>query len=168
MLFRSPERKVQQLQAQAAAQKLVDDNLNKLNAMSYQSMDVIKATAAGGSDRAGEAKKILDMVASANGDEKAIMQASGNLTWLRKKLSADKLYTARNILAGDNPVTPMATIKSLEDTITKASSDVHVDKGFINRLQGWRNQLENPTAQSFLDEDPVQAEIGRASCRERV
>jgi len=159
----SPIRKAQQLQAQAEAQRLVDDQFQKLNNMSYQSMHAIQAAASSDGPRQAEAKKILDMVANAGPDEKAIMQASGNLTWLRKKLSSDKLYAARDAIAGDNPVDPAGTIGQIDNIITKATSDVHVDRGFVNKLQGWRQQLVNPTSHVVSAEDPIETAVREAA-----
>lgn len=151
-------RKQQQVGAEAAATKLRDEEFTKLQAMSYSGIDRLRSLAASNGTRSPEARKILDMVDNAGTDERAIMQASGNLGWLQRKISADKLYTDVAEKAGDMHVAPTSTIKAIDDAIKDASDVVDIDPKAISDLQRWRNNLTRGDGVN-LDEDPIEAAV---------
>lgn len=145
-------RQDQQKQALTVAQNAVDDEFKRLQGITFQSLPAVRAAAAAPGKRQAEAQKVLQMAEQAGTDERAIMQASGNLTWLRKKLSADKLYDDVGRLAGEAEVAPTNTLGAIDRAIERAQSVVDVDPASLNLLQRWKAQLENPTAPAPGDE----------------
>jgi len=142
----APIRVAQQEQAQKIAKGLADDEFKKLQSMTFQSMGEVQKAAAFGGSRQKEAQKVLQMVEDAGTDERAIMQASGNMTWLRKKLSADKLYNEVSDIAGAAEVAPTNTIKALDNALARANAAVDKDPASIALLQRWKDSLEAPQA----------------------
>ncbi len=134
-------RKEQQQAAQRVAQSLVDDEYKAMQNMTFMSADRIRELAAGNSIRSAEARKVVQMMDDAGTDEKAIMQASGNMAWLRKKLSADKLYNEVERLAGDAPVPPNATLTAINQAIDDMGRVVDVDPTSVRLLNNWRDRL---------------------------
>jgi hypothetical protein len=147
------QREATQAGARKAAQGLVDDAANRLQSMTYNSIDQIRKVAAGTSSRAAEARKVLSMVDDAGVDEKRIMQASGNMTWLRKKISADKLFAERDLLAGNADVPVPATMAQLGKSLDELPKKVVLDQGSINQLRTWQRQLSGEV--SRVGDDPV-------------
>ena len=148
-----PAREATAQGAAKAAQKLVDDQYSKLQSMSYNNLDTIKKVAAEGGPRAAEASKLLKMVDSAGDDEKAIMQASGNLAWFRKKLSADKLYNEADTLAGDTHIAPTNALSAIDNAIAKLPNVIDGDQNVGGLLSRWKTQLEGGIAAG--DDDAI-------------
>jgi hypothetical protein len=158
-LSMAPFRKEQQEGAQRVAQQLRDEEYKSLQKMSYMGLDRLKALASGNSMRAPEARKIVDMIDNAGTDERAIMQASGNLGWLQMKLSADRLFNDVASIAGDAHVAPTKTLGALDDAVARMGTVVDVDNPSLNLLQRWRSQLESGGA--TVGDDAVEAAVRR-------
>lgn len=139
-------RQEQQAKASEIATGLVGDEFKKLQSMTFQNIGAIRQAAAFGGTRQKEAQKILQMVDEAGVDERAIMQASGNMTWLRKKLSSDQLYGDVSRLAGNSEVPPSNTLKAIDNALVRANSAVDKDPASINLLMRWKQSLEAPVA----------------------
>lgn len=139
--------------AEAAAQRLSDDMYKGLQNMAYNNIPTIRKIAAGGGPRAAEAARVLKMADNAGTDEKAIMQASGNMAWLRKKLSADKLYTAVDDIAGDATIEPSNTLKAIDDSLTDLPKAIDADPSLGGLLGRWKTQLEGGAAPA--DDDAI-------------
>lgn len=153
----APVRAAQQSQAQAVAKSLADDEYKALVNTSYMDLPKLRATAAGGSIRSAEAKKILQMMEEAGTDERAIMQASGNNRWLTMKLIADKRFDKVTQLAGDTPVPPTKTLSAIDKALQKAGTVVDLDPQSMAVLRKWKSQLETPTTQSL--DDPIESAV---------
>lgn len=156
-LSMSPFRKEQQVQAQAQAQRVLDEEYQRLQAMPFMGEQRLRDLAAGNSMRSAEARKVLQMVDDAGIDERAIMQASGNLALLQKKISSDKLFDDVALKAGDAPVPPTATLKAIDDAITDMGNVVDVDPQSLNLLQRWRDRLVN--GGNVEGEDGIEAAV---------
>jgi len=153
------QRESTQLGAKQAAQKLVDDEFKSLQSMTFQSVDRLKTLASTDSIRAPEARRVLQMVADAGPDEKAIMKASGNLMWLNKKISADKLYAAVDDIAGAAPVAPTSTLTTINKALEDLPKAVDSDPATLKLLEKWRGQLEGtPAAEST---DAIQSAVNQ-------
>lgn len=150
-------RKAEQLGGEAAAKRLRDQEFGSLQKMTYMGEDRLRALAGAGGTRSAEARKIVDMIDNAGTDERAIMQASGNLGWLQKKLSADKLYNEVAEIAGDKHVAPTSTLSAIDRALDDASKVVDVDQKSITDLARWRDRLTNGGVP--LDDDPVEAAV---------
>lgn len=147
-----PAREATAQGAEKAAQNLLSEQYKRLQSMAYNNLDTIRKTAAGGGPRAAEATKLLKMVDAAGDDEKAIMQVSGNLAWLRKKLSADKLYNEADRLAGDAVVAPNQALSAIDDALAKQPNVIDQDPNISGLLQRWKTNLEGGTA---AGDDPI-------------
>lgn len=150
-------RKAEQLGGEAAARKLRDQEFGALQKMTYMGEDRLRALAGAGGTRSAEARKIVDMIDNAGTDERAIMQASGNLGWLQKKLSADKLYNEVAEIAGDKHVAPTSTLDAIDRALKEAGDVVDVDQKSISDLARWRDRLTNGGVP--LDDDPIEAAV---------
>jgi len=134
--------RLQQKQAQSAASKLLSAQNKQMQSMTYTSLDKIREVAASDSRRSGEAKAILRMVDEAGTDARRVMQASGNLKWLRMKLSSDDLFDQVERIAGEADVPPNATLQALADAEKKAGTVVDVDSQTLQLISRWRQRLE--------------------------
>lgn len=152
-------RKEQQVGAQKVAQQLRDEEYKQLQKMSYMGIDRLRTLAQGNSTRSAEARKIMDMIDNAGTDERAIMQASGNLGWLQMKLSADRLFNDVASIAGDSHVAPTNTLQALDDATKKMASVVDVDNPSLNLLQRWKSQLESGGVNT--GDDAIEAAVRR-------
>ena len=134
-------RKEQQQQAQAQAQKVLDEEYSRLQSMPFMGEQRLRQLAASNGNRSAEARKVLQMIDEAGTDERAIMQASGNLAWLQKKISSDKLFDDVALKAGDSPVPTTATVQAIDDSLRDMGNVVDVDPAAMNLLNRWRNRL---------------------------
>lgn len=150
-------RKEQQQQAQTKAQQVLDEEYKRLQAMPFMGEDRLRALAASNGARSAEARRVLQMIEDAGTDERAIMQASGNLSLLQKKISSDKLFDDVALKAGDSPVPPTATIKAIDDSIKDMGNVVDVDPQSLNLLQRWRDRLVS--GGSAEGEDAIDAAV---------
>lgn len=150
-------RKGQQEQARGVAQKALDEEYQRLQAMPFMGEKRLRELAASNGARSAEARKVLQMVDDAGVDERAIMQASGNLSWLQKKISSDKLFDDVALKAGDSPVPPTNTLKAIDDSINDMANVVDVDPASANLLQRWRDRLVN--GGNLEGEDGIEAAV---------
>lgn len=132
----------QQAQGREAARKFLNVQADQLKNLSYTSLDKIQQIAGGSGPRAKEAQSVLRMVDEAGTDARKIIQASGNMKWLRMKLSADQLYDDVERLAGSADVQPIQTLKAVEKAIKDAGGSVNRDNELLQRLAQWDNNLQ--------------------------
>lgn len=131
----------QQQQGRAAAEKFVKAQAEQLNKLTFQGLDRVKSIAAGDSVRAKEAQAVLRMVDEAGADARRVMQASGNLKWLRMKVSSDQLFDDVERLAGNADIAPSQTLQALDRAETQADKVVDVDRETLNLISRWRTRL---------------------------
>lgn len=136
----------QQRQAMQAAQKMVNAQSKQMESMTFVSADKIKEIAAGNGKRAAEARAVLKMAEEAGTDARMVIQASGNMKWLRMKLVADRHYDEVEKLAGNADVPPDSTLKVIDD-ILKQSGDprsrpIDYSPETINLLRRWKAGLD--------------------------
>lgn len=135
----------QQQQGMKAAKKLVDAQSKGMQSMTFASIEKIRQIAAGDGKRAAEARAVLKMAEEAPGDARRMIQASGNLKWLRMKLGADELYDEVERLAGNSDVAPTNTLKTIAkletDLTTPGARAVDYSPTTGNLLAKWRDEL---------------------------
>lgn len=142
----------QQAASRAAATRVLDSEATALRNMTFRRPQDIQAIASSGGKRAGEAQKVLQMMANAGDDEKAIMQASGNLMWLRHKIRADQLYSQVDQLAAGKQVDPSRTVAAIDKAINDVSGDVGANRADVATLIRLREDLLNPRVAGAADD----------------
>lgn len=136
----------QQQQGMEAAQKLLGAQSKQLQSMTFASIDKIRDIAAGGGKRAAEAQAVLRMAEEAGTDARRMIQASGNMKWLRMKLGADELYDQVERLAGNADVPPTKTLSALDNLERRMTSPgvraVDYSQDSARLVQKWRSELD--------------------------
>lgn len=136
----------QQQQGMAAAQKLVEAQSKQMQSMTFASTDKIREIAAGGGKRAAEARAVLKMADEAGTDARRMIQASGNMKWLRMKLISDDFFDQVERLAGDADVRPTQTMKVLgqleQRMTTPGTRPIDFSQESGNLMAKWRTELD--------------------------
>lgn len=158
-LSAAPFREAQQGAARSSVESLLAKEASALQNMAYRQLPEIEKVAAGGGKRAAEAKRVLQMIADAGPDEKKIMQASGNLTWLRHKIGADKRYGDVFEMAKDMEIDPQGTIGQLQKLMQQMPTEIGANNADINLVRGWLDDLVAPTAAAV--DDPTAAAVAQ-------
>lgn len=136
----------QQAQGRAAAEKFLKIQNEELQKLSFQGLGKIKEIAAGDGKRAAEARTLLRMVDEAGDDVRKVIQTSGNLKWLRMKLSGDQLFDEVERMAGKADVNPASTIAALKKADKQADKTIDIDRGTIDLINNWKLRLQRDPA----------------------
>lgn len=147
-------REKQAQQAFEAAQKLSKDQQQKMIATEFGGpggLEKLKKVAESSSKRSGRAKEILEEIENSGDDWNKIIQTSGNVSLLNKKLKADSLSEKVTNLArefGDVP--ERHTTATVKNALQELTSSRIPDKGTVKILQEINEAIKKPQDYSGL------------------
>lgn len=130
----------QNVASHQAAEKLVESQKNKLLSSKF-SVGEIEKIAAGATPRAAAARALLDEVKASPEDWRDIVQLSGKVSVLNRKIQADSLYRKVSDLAAPLGSVPLNESKKAVDSILSELSKQVIPQADAQRLASRINEV---------------------------
>lgn len=154
----------QNQQASNYADTVVSDLKKSVADAGWQNLSDVQAAAQSGGKRSGAAQALLTAINNSGDDWKEIAQQSGNLRLFVNKLKADALYDKAETLANQFGNVPVpATRQTVNDAVSKLSSNTAGDQGAKTFLQGIQDGLSNRDANGMFQ--PMQQDTSFGGLR---
>lgn len=135
---------VQQPQVQAAVNRITTEQFDRMINTKWGGRAEIEKAAEGAGRYAEDAKRVLEVMDNAGTDASKILQAGGKAENLRKLLIKEKLFQARDKLAGRARLDPALPRQAATKILDEASHASVPNRGFTTDVGNYANALADP------------------------
>lgn len=135
---------VQQPQLQAAGQAITSEAFDRMINTKWGGRIELEKAAKGTGRHAEDARKVLELMDSAGTDAAKILQAGGKAENIRKLLIKEKLYKARDDLAGRAALPPKLPLEAANTILRNARHASAPNTGFMGDIGRYATALSDP------------------------